>query len=51
LRNDRATGKKQQSSNLAGRRRFPNKFLKIQIPDRGVDAPPERLESGRQQAK
>jgi hypothetical protein len=44
-------GKKHQASNLSGRRRFPNKFLKIQIPDRGMDVPPERLESTRTQAK
>jgi hypothetical protein len=51
LRNDRAVGKKQQSSNLGGRRRFLNKFLKIQIPDRGADTPHERDESGRRSRK
>jgi hypothetical protein len=36
---------------LAGRRRFSNKFLKIQIPDRGADGRLERLESSLRQAK
>jgi hypothetical protein len=39
-------GRKQQSSNLASRRRFPNKFLKIQIPDRGAHALGVQAESG-----